>query len=134
MALWMPHVNMGVLIGMKFGSVGYDLCSLLVVSRVGGLVLGGSSRSNKGGKVCGDSGNGICWVVDSFAESVRWSIIGTSTLEADFGELLWQFPSLFSRQLEHLLSAFTQEQPLHMPVLLHLQQWQMQKIVKGGAR
>ena len=45
---------------------------------------------------------------------------GTSAIEVAFGKFA-QLPSLLGRQFTHDLSAFTQAQPLHKPVLLHLQ-------------
>ena len=42
---------------------------------------------------------------------------GMGTLDVAFAQL----PSLPGRQLTHDLPAFTQAQPLHKPVLLHLQ-------------
>ena len=43
-------------------------------------------------------------------------------LEAGVAETFKQVPILLGRQLVHGFPAFTQAQPLHEPVLLHLQQ------------
>ena len=43
-------------------------------------------------------------------------------LGAGVAETFKQVPILFGRQLVHGFPAFTQAQPLHEPVLLHLQQ------------
>ena len=62
------------------------------------------------------------WVVDEDACSVAvWFTAGTFVLGAIVEETLEQLPSLLGRQFEHSIPAFTQAQPLHWPVLLHLQ-------------
>ena len=53
-------------------------------------------------------------VVDRF-------IVRMAVLRAVVEETFKQVPSLFGKQLEDGLFAFTQAQPLHKPVLLHLQ-------------
>ena len=53
-------------------------------------------------------------------EAVVVEVDGTSAIEVAFGKFA-QLPSLLGRQFTHDLSAFTQAQPLHKPVLLHLQ-------------
>lgn len=45
----------------------------------------------------------------------------TRALEVAFFDTFAQLPSLLGRQFTHDLPAFTQAQPLHKPVLLHLQ-------------
>ena len=48
--------------------------------------------------------------------------IPVAVLEADIAETFKQAFNLLGRQLWHCFPAFTQAQPLHEPVLLHLQQ------------
>ena len=58
-------------------------------------------------------------VVCSVVLAADWFTVG---VVVDVEETFEQLPSLLGRQLEHCFPAFTQAQPLHEPVLLHLQQ------------
>ena len=51
-----------------------------------------------------------------------WFTVGVTVPGVGVEETFEQLPSLLGRQLEHCFPAFTQAQPLHEPVLLHLQQ------------
>ena len=50
-----------------------------------------------------------------------WFTVGVVVLGVGVEDMFEQLPSLLGRQLEHCLLAFTQAQPLHEPVRLHLQ-------------
>ena len=50
-----------------------------------------------------------------------WFIVGVAVLGVGVEDMFEQLPSLLGRQFEHCLLAFTQAQPLHEPVRLHLQ-------------
>ena len=47
--------------------------------------------------------------------------MGVAVLGVGVEDMFEQLPSLLGRQFEHCLLAFTQAQPLHEPVRLHLQ-------------
>ena len=63
--------------------------------------------------MAGVKGSVVCSVV----LAADWFTVG---VVVDVEETFEQLPSLLGRQLEHCFPAFTQAQPLHEPVLLHL--------------
>ena len=72
--------------------------------------------------MAGVKGSVVCSVV----LAADWFTVG---VVVDVEETFEQLPSLLGRQLEHCFPAFTQAQPLHEPVLLHLQQSTISRVI-----
>lgn len=123
-ALWTPQENTGVLMGWKCGSCcghgGHEIesgCSAEIPGApVTPFPLRALSEPREEAERRPEAGvraeGSVVFAADGFTVVV---------FGVDVEETLEQLPSLLGRQLEHFLPAFTQAQPLHEPVLLHLQ-------------